>query len=192
MPSWLVDDPGVVYVLLGVVALALVAGWWFTRHRGYLIGLAVVVLLLVVVWLLGRFIETDAKQIKGKLKAMAAGVEARNPDQIFMHISKDFQLQDRYSKDTFRQKADQLIRSGEVQKVEISDDIEVHDLDRTKRTATVYFQARVDGAQFQDFKKFRCEATFVLDPDGQWRLKNFKVFRPPTGPPDGEVINLPL
>jgi hypothetical protein len=191
MPGWLVDDPGVLYALLGALALALSAGWWFTRRRPYLIGLSVVVLLVVVVWLIARFTETDAKQIKGKLEAMAAGVEARNPDQIFLHISKDFQLQDRYSKDAFRQRVDQVIRSGDVQKVEISD-VEVHELDRTRRTAIVYFQARVDGTQFQEFRKFRCAATFVLDGDNQWRLKNFKVFRPPTGPPDGETIHLPL
>jgi hypothetical protein len=191
MPSWLVDDASVLYVLLGIVALGLAAGWWFTRQRSYLIGLGVVVLLLVGVWLLGRLIETDAKQIKGKLEAMAAGVEARNPDQIFTHISKDFLYRGRVTKDAFRQKHESDIRNGEVQKIKIWD-VDVRNVDRTQRTATVFFKTKAEGMVVRDYQFFNCRATFVLDPDDQWRLKDFQLFPPTTDPGQGEALDLAL
>jgi hypothetical protein len=192
MPSWLVDDAGVVDVLLGVLALALAAGWWFTRKRGYLVGVGVVVLLVLAVWLLGRFAETDAKQIKGKLEAMAAGVEENNLDKTFQHISEKFRLQGHLTKDAFRQRGRGLIDSGEVQRVKVWD-VDVRDIDRDKKTATVHFMAKPEGTVFgAGGQFFKCRATFMLDPDGQWRLQDFQVFYPATDPATGESIHLPL
>ena len=42
MPSWLVEDPTPVYILLAVAAVGLAAAYWNTRKRAYLIGIGAV------------------------------------------------------------------------------------------------------------------------------------------------------
>src|SRR5947209_2972834 len=113
MPSWLIDDPTLVYLLLGLIAFALCVGWWMnrgeepgsmrigawfqslrsrrlTRNQTYAFGLAIVFLLAVAVWQIGRLVMTDAKRIRFALQEMSAGVREKNVDKIFKHVSEKF------------------------------------------------------------------------------------------------------
>ena len=62
--SWLIDDPTVLFVVLGIAALVLASSWWMTQKPAYATGLGVTAGLLVVVWLLSTLIDTDAKRIE--------------------------------------------------------------------------------------------------------------------------------
>src|SRR6266446_984658 len=105
MPSWLVEDPTVVYFLLGLAALALAAGWWMTRHGKYAVGAIVAVLLILLVRLLDYWVVTDQEKIVNSIQVMADAVAARDMDGVFAHVSPRFRL-DRLNKDDFRRWAE--------------------------------------------------------------------------------------
>src|SRR5687767_3479841 len=121
MTSWLIDDPSTPLLLLGFIAGGLAIAWWVSRKRGYVIGLGIVAALMVIVWSLGFFIDTDAKRIKRKTQAMAAAVARKDIDGIFTHISNDFSFHGRLKKNEFREKAAGYINRGEVTSIEVWD-----------------------------------------------------------------------
>src|SRR5262245_11560300 len=88
--SWLLDNPGVVYVLLGIVALGLVTAWWMTRRAVYLICAGGVVALMILFWVLTITVVTDQQQIAQHVRAMADAVAAKKPADVLKHISRDF------------------------------------------------------------------------------------------------------
>jgi hypothetical protein len=191
MPSWLVDDPTTVLAVLGLAGFGVGVAWWLTRRRGYLFGVAAAVGLMVAVWLLHRFVETDAKRIERVVRAMAAGVPARDADRIFAHISDDFRLRGQTAKADFRRTVEGHLRRGDVT------DLAVYafnplEIARNKRSATVLFGAKGKGPGFQGYEMYNVKAFFVLDPDGQWRLKDFRLYLPQVDPGTGEEITLPL
>jgi hypothetical protein len=190
MTSWLVDDPSLVYLILGIPAVALAAGWWLTRRRGYLVGLGSVAGLLVLVWLLSHWIDSDVKRIDRSLRAMAAGVEAGNADAVFEHVSKDFHL-GALDKIGFRRWAEGYIRGGQVLGIEIWD-VQAKDVSRSRRAGTVVFKVKAKGEMTHGFEFYNCRAQYVLDPDGSWRLKGFRLYPPQTDPDQGEALPLPF
>jgi hypothetical protein len=185
MLTWLVDDPSVVYLILGVLALVLGALWWLRRRPGYLIGMAVAAGLLVLAVLVSFWVDTDAKQIKRNLDHMAAAVGAHNVDEIFAYISDDFFLDKRLDKAHFKQIAQGYLQGGQVSSLEVWDFVLVS---QAQGTATVTYKAKPKGAVFRGHEVFNCKATFVLDKDGQWRLKDFQLF----DPLNGEALQLPF
>src|SRR5262245_39169063 len=94
MPSWLVDDPTVVYLVLGVLAVGLLLALWLKRDKPWrfvwIAGLAAVALLALTVFLLDLFIVTAGEQIVANIQDMRAAVEKRDPAGIMKHVSKDF------------------------------------------------------------------------------------------------------
>lgn len=188
MPSWLVDDPSVVYLLLGVVALGLVAGWWSSRDRRYLIGLGGVALLFLIVLLVSRLVDTDAKRIKRSLDEMAEGVRARSADRIFAHLSSRFRV-GHLGKPEFRPVVERYLKSGEVTGMKVWD-FEPHTI--TSDRATVFFKVKGEGSANFGYEFFNCRAVFVRDPDGQWRLQTFRLYSPQTDPASEESLTFPF
>src|SRR5437773_11787439 len=90
MPSWLVEDPTVVYFLLGLAALASASGWWMTRRGKYAVGAVVAVALILLVRLLDYWVVTDQEKIIDSIQVMANGVASRDIDGIFAHVSPRF------------------------------------------------------------------------------------------------------
>jgi hypothetical protein len=190
MPSWLVDDPTLLLTILGILALALAIAWWLTRQRALLFALAGVVCLAGLVIVLYYLIDTDAKQIERNLHKMVAGVEAKDPQRIFDYISDRFSFLG-HNKASFRQGVEGYIRSGEVQGIKVWA-FDVRELNREQRTAKVLFNAKGQGTAFQGYEYVQCKAVFVLDPDGQWRLKGFDLYQPQTDPDHGEPLTVPF
>lgn len=188
MPSWLVDDPSVLYLLLAVAALGLAAGWWSRRDRRFLIGLGAVAVLFLVVLLVSRLVDTDAKRLQRALTAMAEGVNARNVDRIFAHISDRFRLGSR-GKSEFRPVVERYVQTGEVTGMKYWD-FEPHEITRDR--ATVFFKVKGAGSANFGYEFFNCRAVFVRDPDGQWRLQTFRLYSPQTDPATEESLTLPF
>jgi hypothetical protein len=188
MPSWLVDDPSLVFLALAVLALVLGTCWWRTRRRGYLIGLGAVAVLCGLVWLLAHFTDTDSKQIERSLRAMVRGVNHRNLDQVFEHVANDFRFGGA-NKAEFRKWAEGYLNSGGEVNLDVWD-FQPREISRPNRSATVVFKVKARNPMTSGIEFYNCRARFTLDPDGQWRLKGFQLFPPQTDPDTGEALEV--
>jgi hypothetical protein len=176
MSSWLVDDPTLIYMLLGTAAVAFAVLWWKTRKTGYAYGAGTAVALMGALFLLGTWVDTDQKRLRRALEEMAAGVTAHDLDRVFEHISADFQYRG-HDKLAFRLKADEAIRARHVESVQVWD-FEPIAIDRPRRSASMAFRVKGKGNWSTGKEYYRCLAEFVLDPDSQWRMRGFKIFNP--------------
>jgi hypothetical protein len=181
MQNWLQDNSALLIIVLSIAALLFGYGWFTTRRRYYALGAGTAVVLLGLICVL-RFLlpllfgETDAQQIKRKIEDMAAGVKAHNVQQIFRNISEEFRFGS-HDKASFRRRAEEVLRSREVDEV-IFWEFESGEISREKRTAKVSFMVKARGNWRGSEAGYPCEADFVLDPDGQWRMKGFQLFKP--------------
>ncbi len=170
MMSWPVDNATMLYWLLGGLAIVLLAGFWVTRKRFWLYGVGVIAVLVGLVVLLSSLIVTDRQQIAQSLQEIANNIQGRQPDKVFAQFSNEFRYRNQ-DKRTFEKRLQGVIRSGFVKECRISN-VDVEDVSRANRTATVLFQAWGRG----DVEAaYRCRATYVLDPDGQWRMQGFQL-----------------
>jgi hypothetical protein len=182
---WVVDNAILFYLLLGLVGLALAAGWWMTRDRRYLIGLAVVFGLALLVWLLTRLIITDRQQLRHIIEEMAEAVGDRKPEVIVKHLSRDF---DYYglTRATMAQHVANAIRDYDLRYVGVWE-FDIEKLSRAEGKATVAFRAKVDLGENRS--QWVCRGFFVLE-DGQWRMKGFNIYNPVVN--TDQPIQIPL
>jgi hypothetical protein len=181
MQNWLLDNLALITILLSIVTLAFVFVWWRTRRRPYALGAVTAVTLLGLVWLLLYalpllFGETDSQQIERKIRAMAAAVKTRDLDRIFSHISESFHFGS-HDKAAFRRRSEEVIRAGEVEEV-IVWDFQRGDIARDQRTGKISFMVKARASWRGSEAGYRCDADFVLDSDGQWRMGGFQLFNP--------------
>jgi hypothetical protein len=191
MPSWIVDDPTLACVILGLAALLFGACWWFTRERWLAIAVGIFAGLTALVLLLFFLIDTDAKQIKRRIRAMADAVGIKDADRIFEHFSEQFVFLGLYGKQSFRERAMGYVQRGEVQSISVWG-FEPRDIDREQKKATMLFKAKATGIGFKGIEYFRVRASFVLDPDGQWRLREFWLYDPMIDPATGPELKIPF
>ena len=176
MPSWLVENPTPVYVILGLTALVLGYGLLVTRERRFALGLGIVAGLFVLVMLLDYLIVTDFEQIQQNVQTMTRGTVEKDLDRVFELISKDFHYHS-MDKQSFRRFAGNVQRDWEVQDIKVWE-FEAKEISRQKRTASVDFKIKVEGNWGSRKEYFRCLAEFSFDADSTWRLKGFKLFNP--------------
>jgi hypothetical protein len=178
--DWLFEDSLAVYVLLGGGAGLLLSLWWRSRKPRWLYGACGVLALIGVYFLLGRFVDTDKKQLERTIETMADAVRAHNVEAIFDHVSDQFRSPQGKSKDEFREFTRQRIngvRSFTVRHVDFPEGVS-----RSRGEARVVFLVNVDEpsvAQARDLS-FRCEAVYDFDARRGWRLKGFRLFSPGT------------
>jgi hypothetical protein len=185
--DWLFEGRPAVYVVLAAAAVVLFVAWWQTRKRYWFYGTVAFLALVGLYFLLDRLVETDREQIVRKVEEMSAGVRDRNVDRIFANVSEQFRLNNS-DRAAFRQFAERAIRAGDVTDVTVWE-FQVPEDFRTKvrRTGTTGPQ-ELDAARVSFMVKpqgprlgapfFRCDATFVREADGQWRLFAFQLFQP--------------
>jgi hypothetical protein len=172
MLDWLLDSRLTVYLIGTIAAVILLALWFRNRRRGWLYGLGVVALLLGVFAVLDLTIDTPKRQIRRKLREMAAAVKKRDTKAIFAHVSDSFTSDDPepVTKAQFERRVDDLLKNGVVQDLVIWDEKFPDD------SGKVEFMAKPKGPGIPNEIGFRVRAVFVRDPDGQWRLKSFEVY----------------
>src|SRR5438067_1594600 len=88
--SWFVDNAITLYILLALIAAALLMIWRSNRQNKYLGYAAGAVVLILLIFLLSFFYVSDAKQLRINVDAMAKGVVDGKVDDLFKHISDDF------------------------------------------------------------------------------------------------------
>jgi hypothetical protein len=185
MLTWLVENSSPLYLVFATVALILAALWWRRRTRPYLAGFVIAVGLLAAVAVADLLVQTDQKRILSAIKAMDAGVAAKDADRIFAHISDRFQI-GKYDKAGFRYLVDRHLPQVSNFKVW---DFQPQQISREGRTGTIHFLVKADSPADRPLF-YRCLATFVLDADGQWRLRTFQLFQPLADP--GQASSEPL
>jgi hypothetical protein len=182
MQSWLADNFDLLVMLLGIIALAFTYAWWRTRRRAFAVAAGTaggfIGLVFLLVYLLPLVLgESDSHQIERKVRAMAAAVKAGNLDEAFRHISSQFRFRG-LDRPAFRQKAAEATHRHDVEDIVVWE-FEHGEISRRKKEAKVRFMVKVKGNwRGSEAAGYRCDADFVLDPDGQWRLKGFQIFNP--------------
>jgi hypothetical protein len=176
--DWLFEGRLSVYLVLAVAAAVLLALWWRDRKRRWLYGVAAVGALAGAYWVCDRLVETGREQIARKLPAMARAVGARKPADVLAHVSDQFDWEG-LDKKEFGQRLPGWL--GRVKGLEVRG-IDFRDGrgPQKGKPAEVVFYAKAAGDLNPSGVEVRCEAEFVCDPDGQWRLKGLKVFFPLT------------
>jgi hypothetical protein len=181
MFDWLFEGHLAVYVTLAAAALVLLAAWWNTRRGLWVVGLALVLLAAGAYWLLDRLVVTDHEHVEQAVLSMADGVRAHSTDAVMRHVSERFRLGGMNSSG-FRELVNRALQEGWVEEITVKD-FEFLPASSTGAGARssdvirVSFRGAAWGGR-ADSRPFRCEADFVRDPDGQWRLASFQVFDP--------------
>jgi hypothetical protein len=176
MFNWLVEGWLSVYLFLAVVALVLLAVWWSTRQRKYLIAAAVVFALAALYGLLDLAVETDHEQMVRSVREMAASARNKDASGLFDHISDEFRHEGMTKSDLITL-AKNAIEHGDVREVVVWD-FERGPVSRADRSGTVIFLIKIKSPWTRDELFLRCKAHFVLESDGKWRLKGFELFDP--------------
>lgn len=180
MPRWLVEAPTFLYLILGLAGIALGAILWVRQERKFAVALVVVAGLIFLVWLLDFLIVTDRERLILHVKEMAGNVRQKDVDRIFSHISDSFHagISDKKS---FRVWVEYTMHSRDVTELKVWD-FEPGDVSRIQKIGKLQFLVKGKGDLVREELYFRCQATFVLDPDGQWRLQSFELSDPMKDP----------
>jgi hypothetical protein len=174
MPDWLVEGDTTTYTLLALVGVICATLWWQTRKRGYAVAALIIGALLLGYFLLDRFVESDREQMIRKVREIANAVSSRNLDAAFAHVSEDFR-RGGVDKKGFRNYADGRQHSGFVSEVVVWD-LNVTERDRPSRRGRVECFFKVRGSFGETPPGAFVRVIFTLDPDGQWRVKDFDWF----------------
>jgi hypothetical protein len=172
MPDWFTP----LVIILALAALALFVAFWTTRRRKYVAGVGVALALIVVAYLIARFVPTERKAIESAIEDMAAGVRNRNPNQVFSHFAKDFRYRS-MDKKQFEDAAGREIRRGIVSDIMILDYDKV-EISKAAKRADLEFRVKPIGGVSDNTMFYVCRARFVLEEDGKWRMQTFDLYYP--------------
>src|ERR1700686_2420325 len=171
--SWLVDNATTLYILFGLIAVALVMIWRSNRQNKYLGYAAGAVGMLVVVWLLTLVVPSDSKQLEINVNAMAQAVMDGKVDDLFKHISNDFKYHT-LTRDDLYKATQTAIKTHKVDGIGVSR-FKVEELSRDKKFARASFviAGAADAANFI----YRGETDFVLEGEA-WKVKTMRFYNP--------------
>jgi hypothetical protein len=191
---WVIDHPTIIYLPLICAAFALGGAWWVTRKRQWMRGLLVVAGLATLYFMLTCLVDTDRKQIERTLLTMADGMKKPPLDKVFLYVSDQFRSSlmvnngsVNWGKEELRQAATRACKDWGVEGIVIGD-LEFKNL--AGHEAVVAFTAKpLIGREYYTLP-CPCEARFVREADGQWRMRELKVFNPFVN--TTEPLNIPL
>ncbi len=171
---WFLDNANLWYVLFGIVGLGFGAAWWVHRRPKLLIGVAVGVNIIALIWLLNYFVVTDQRQINLIVREMADAAVDGKAEVFLKHLAKDFEFQGHK-------------RSEVVEKIKPFKKYQIYDIyissfeveELKDNMAKVYFRATVRSRMDERplMIAFRC---LFIKEDGQWKLKEAVRYNPVT------------
>ena len=176
MFDWLFEGRLSVYLFLLLVGLVLLVLWWQRRERRLLTALGAVAGAALLCYLLDVLRETDREQVTRKVREMAGAIDRKDFNALFGHVSDDF------SSYGMNKKALRLATQLAVERFGVRDarvwELDVVKLDRGAGTATMAFRGAASSNRFDARVAVPCEADFVREKDGQWRVKALRFYRP--------------
>lgn len=172
-------------LLLAATAIILAVVWYRTRDRRVLYGfggtLGLLLVLLLGSWLVRHFGgESDADKVKRLPGSMAKAYSAGDIEATFQPVSESFEMGST-TKAILRRFAEGARERGEVTHIRVWNEQEpqiVPAKDGQPATATIRFSVKPVGLEGESQQFWDCEAVFVKEADGQWRLKSFQLFLP--------------
>jgi hypothetical protein len=190
--DWLFDGCLPISLVIGAAGIGLVFAWYRTSQYAFGLG-GIILFALLVIYIATCFIygETAREQIERKVKEMVSGVDQKDVNKIFAHVSDRFEYTQGATKLTrqeLRNYATDALRRPELRGMLVLD-IEVGTIDRETGRAPVGFTVKILGNSVQD-AAFHVVSEFTLDPDKQWRMRTFKLH--PIVGDQSEQITLPI
>jgi hypothetical protein len=174
MPAWLVEGNPYVYFALACIGAGFFYAWWRTRRPRYAIVTGVLVALIVGIALLDHFVESDGEQMVRKVSEVADAVSMNDVDRGFLNVSSSFDYKGA-NKDQFFRFCKDLRNSGKVTEVKVWDKQAV-EVSRDAKSGAVAFRFKIVGSWGETPGNHIAKVVFVLDSDGQWRVKDFDVY----------------
>jgi hypothetical protein len=189
MTGWL-SDPTILLTVLGLLALGFGLAWWNSRKGGYALGFALALAAILLIGIFSWMADSDARKIERAIRDMGDGVEKGDVNRIFSHVADGFQSGG-MSKTAFRGYAERFIERHHPQSISVWD-FEARELSPKERRATVTFKVKGQGIEEREGVSFyNVRAVFVLEPDQEWRMQDFRLFAPMTDPMRGDPLALP-
>jgi hypothetical protein len=191
--DFLFDHHSLVYLLLACSLVIVGAIWWRTRKRNLTIAAGVIALLIILFALVDVFLrpETDQEKLERTVHEMLDSFRKPvNTSKAEQYISDSVQSHQHLSKSDFVKEVAKLSERYGIRNAQLS---EFRDwkIDRSAKSASVRFNVTLDSEHADRTYTAACEAQFVLEDDGEWRLKSYKVFFPPTSTEEYPSSELP-
>jgi hypothetical protein len=181
MPEFLADPSSTLYLALGVLVVITLFLWSKSRKPAGLIAVGVAVALLLAVYLCDKMAESPREQVERKTHEIAAAVTAKNSDQLTSNVAESF----RYGgvdKAGVKTEADKAVKQYGLQEIQVWAFARTP-VRRDDKTYVQRFKLKPKGTFTMGVEHFDCEATWVKEADGQYRLQTFELFDPLTGKP---------
>jgi hypothetical protein len=174
MLSWLIDNAYLVYLILGVILLALAVLWWQTRKRPYLVGMGIAAALLVLMVLLNLFVTTDRKQLVWIVQDIAAKMNAGKVGEAFEHLTGEVTIATPNNdmvlkRERLQEYTGSILKNTPGEGVTVSN-IEVEKLEPPKAIVTFNIRARGESQYV-----FFCRTEFQ-QVGGRWKMNRFAMF----------------
>jgi ketosteroid isomerase-like protein len=173
--DWLFEGRLSVYGLLFLVGCVLLVLWWQRRERRLFLAVGAIAGVALCYFLLSLLRETDRNQIFRKMNEMREAVNQQDLDGFLAHVSDDF-LAYGMNKKALREETSSAIDRFGIRNASIKD-LEIEELDREKGRAKVSFRGAADNNRTARLT-IPCEAEFIREKDGQWRLKSIAFYKP--------------
>ncbi len=178
MPTFLSDPAPTVYAIVAVMAIALWAIYLRSRKKKDLFSAIGGVAVLLAIFLIDRFVESPREESTRKMQEMSALSANKNWDDMFKHVSDSFNYKSPNGGQTDKKTLLQKVKSVEayVDKGFVAWDFSRNDFKQMDdKTVELGFRAQ---AKDRPETVVYVKATFVKDPDGQWRLGGFICYEP--------------
>ena len=175
--NWLVQNAGVLYTLLAIIAVGFVVAWRFNSRVIYLGYAAVTLCVLAALWLAIRFVPSDRLQIETNVHAMSNAIVAGKVDDLFKHVANDFNYKG-LTRDGLYEVARQSIQANKVREIRITA-FSIEDVSHANKFAKARFRVSVWADGHEQPFVFVTQADFKLEGDGRaWKLKTMRFYNP--------------
>ncbi|MCI0701146.1 MAG: hypothetical protein L0241_08690 [Planctomycetia bacterium] len=181
MPTFLSDPPQFVYIILGLTLVVTAAIAAQKQDRKAILPFVAAFGLMLLVFLIDKFIESPREQSVRRAEMMAAAADAKNPDAFIEHIAETFEYQGEGEPQKVKREDLKnshfwsMLRQLNVRVVvwDFSrDDVKVID----DNTVEIGFMAKGE-AQGKPFPLY-IRATFTKQSTGEFKLTKFRTFDP--------------
>ena len=176
MPTALSDPSPTLYAFLVILVLVLAGVWYRKQKTGNLIRLIAAVVAILTVFLIDRFVESPREEASRKVQEMAKASQEKNWNGILEHISDSFVY-----KGPFGSKIDKKEFASKLKQTEAIPEFKgfvILDMHRADYRIIDASNSQLGfGAKLKEYPDmWWIMATFIKDPDGQWRMSGFNRY----------------
>jgi energy-coupling factor transporter transmembrane protein EcfT len=171
--DWLIDSANTLYILLAICIAGLVVVWRFNQRVKFLFFAGIPLLLILLLFLVTQLFTSDSKQLEENVNEMAAAVQQGKVEELFKHISKDFNYKG-MTRDVLHEFAAKSIQRNQIKDIAIRNF--KAEVIRPQKLAKTRFLVKATGAN-NELHPFVTEADFVLEGE-RWMLKTVRFYNP--------------